>query len=411
MKIQFVSLKKENIMGEYDYTCSTLKTPNSLDSFDINIFSLQDADLWRTREDSITCLDSTNDFVSINKMILNSNRSINIIALPQNYYHKYNRYYSDNKYYSYYELKDKLDNLQKNILSKIIPSHLVGGYSLFYENSETELSNKMYRSAFCFINTQGEITRSNGGNKTTTIRNENLILTTLDLHSPQTTMDDFIDGIGLGDKKVDFPKWLQELNCFDDEEQNNLIDETKNEINELNKKIEQANLKLQENLKYKSILFTNGDELVSVVFKILEKILSCDLSSFVDEGKQDFLIKKDGITFIGEIKGITSNIRSENVSQLDVHYQSYLEELDDNGISENVKPLLIINPFRTKSLIEREEVNDKQINLAKRNGCLIITTETLLKIFEKFLNGEVSTEKIVALLSNEIGLANIQSFE
>ena len=148
-----------------------------------------------------------------------------------------------------------------------------------------------------------------------------------------------------------------------------------------------------------------------VVFDILEQILDYDLSEFEDEKREDFSIKKDGVTYIGEIKGITSNVKSENVAQVERHYQAYMDELQEKGLSENVKQLLIINPFRTKDIAIRDEVHEIQINLAKRYGSLIITTETLLKMYELFLNNETTTEKILSVLSTETGLADINSFK
>ena len=62
-------------------------------------------------------------------------------------------------------------------------------------------------------------------------------------------------------------------------------------------------------------MYTNGEQLVEVVFDILESFFSYSLSEFKDEKKEDFLIKLDSVTFIGEIKGITSNVKSEHVSQ------------------------------------------------------------------------------------------------
>ena len=79
---------------------------------------------------------------------------------------------------------------------------------------------------------------------------------------------------------------------------------------------------------------------------------------------------------------ITSNVKSEHISQLDVHFQTYKDKLTEEEREENVHQLLIINPFRTKPLEEREPVNQQQIDLAERNGCLIIETNTLLRIFE-----------------------------
>lgn len=158
---------------------------------------------------------------------------------------------------------------------------------------------------------------------------------------------------------------------------------------------------------YKSILYTNEDELVQVVMSILDELLDYDSSDFVDEKREDFLIKKENITFIGEIKGVSSAIANKNVSQLDVHVQSYLDNLQEEGIEEKVKGLLIINHQRNKPIEKRQEVHEHQINLAKRNGSLIIETQTLLKIFEKYKLGKITKEECKKLFENNVGLLEI----
>ncbi|MBQ3549340.1 MAG: hypothetical protein IJA41_00025 [Clostridia bacterium] len=408
MKIQIISNKSISVSSKHTITRSTFNKPFELDAYDINIISLQYENIWKCEENISQYLDITNDFKSILQMIVNSKTSVNIIALPQNYKHYY--YKSVNGgYYNHCELKDELQNLQKNLLASILPQQVNGAFKLIYENSETIIENTVYESAFSIMSqTMPELTKTKGGDKITTASyNKNFIITTLNLPNADERLDTFIKAIGLDKEREELPQWVADYSCFDDDEQHKFINDANAEIAELNKKIEHANIKLCENLKYKSILSTNGDELVSVVFEILEKILCCDLSGFVDEGKQDFLIKKENVTFIGEIKGITSNVKSENVSQLDVHYQSYLEELGDSHIAENVKALLIINPFRTKPILEREKIHENQIALAKRNDSLIITTEVLLKIFEKFQNGEISGERIVSLFSAKSGLLTL----
>lgn len=408
MKIQFISYDKTNIQSTYNITRSTLQEPQALDLFEINIFSLQDERIWRNQGEKQNQLDCTKDFMSIKQMIGTSQKAVNIIALPQNYLHRWLYYSRD--YHEQCLLKDEISVLQKVLLSAIIPEKYIKQFDLIYENSVTKVNNSTFESAFCFLTKNNMITKSVGSDKATTLAFDNLMLTTLNLKSPESTFEDFIKGIGLEKSKKEYPQWLINYNCFDDERQQETIDSSNQKIQELNEKINQSRLKLEENLKFKSILSTNGDELVEVVFEILEKLLACDLSGFIDEKKQDFLIKKDSITFIGEIKGITSNVKSENVSQLDVHYHSYLDDLRENNIAENVKQLLIINPFRTKPLAERDAVHEIQINLAKRNGSLIITTETLLKIFEKFLNNDVTSEKIISVFSTRIGLLPIEAF-
>lgn len=193
-------------------------------------------------------------------------------------------------------------------------------------------------------------------------------------------------------------------------ELNKLIDKTKNEIKELKQIIEHAHLKIQENFKYKSILSTNGNELVTVVFEMFEKMLKCDLSSFVDEKKEDFVIKKEEVTFVGEIKGINSNVGYNNVSQAERHKAEYLDILEKEKRNENVKALLVINPLRKTPIVERETINQAQINYAKNNEVLIITTEIFLHLYEKFVLGEISYDTIIKVFSEKIGLLCMEDF-
>ena len=139
----------------------------------------------------------------------------------------------------------------------------------------------------------------------------------------------------------------------------------------------------------------------------MDEILEYDSSQFVDEKKEDFLIKKEDITFIGEIKGVSSAVANKNVSQLDVHVQSYLDNLEKEGIEENVKGLLIINHQRNRPLGERQEVHEHQIKLAARNGALIIETQTLLRIFEKYKLGELTKEECKKLFEYNVGVLEI----
>jgi len=140
---------------------------------------------------------------------------------------------------------------------------------------------------------------------------------------------------------------------------------------------------------------------------ILDELLDYDSSQFVDEKREDFLIKKEDITFIGEIKGVSSAVANKNVSQLDVHVQSYLDKLQEESTEEKVKGLLIINHQRNKPLEERQEVHEHQRNLATRNGSLIIETQTLLKIFEEYKQGKLTKEKCKKLFIDNEGLLMI----
>ena len=179
-------------------------------------------------------------------------------------------------------------------------------------------------------------------------------------------------------------------------------------IDKYNKIIQETKLKLDENMKYKSILVNNSNELTKVIYEIIEYIFDVDLSSFVDMKKEDFLFEKNNISYIGEIKGVTSNVRSEYISQLDVHYYSYLDRLQEEGVQKDIRKLLIINYERNKNVTERTAVHQIQIDLAIRNSILIIDTLNLLKLYEGILKGIISKQKMIEYVNLKTGLCNIE---
>ena len=210
--------------------------------------------------------------------------------------------------------------------------------------------------------------------------------------------------IGLIHENVDVPQWMEGIHMFDDIRQIDVIRESREKIQEAQNAIKAAEDIMSQNERYKSILYTSGNKLVEVVLDILGQMLGYDFSVFEDKKKEDFLAEIGDDVFIGEIKGVNHNVKSENVSQLDVHYQSFLE---DSGKSENhVFALLIMNHQKNKDLTKREPVHENQVKLAKRNGSLIIDTFVLLKLFEKYKSEEISREYCMQLLKNNTGILN-----
>lgn len=388
---------------------NNFSNPKSLDQYDINIINLNDKKIWRNRPASISSLDLVQDLKNLGIMLDNSTKATNIIVLPQDQYFEYN-YGSRNgiqKYLESVRIRDILPHFKDQLLSKIIdlPNNLL------FENTHTNINNTKIKSSFYFsgVLESAIITKSLGSDKITTfLRKKNLFVTTLELDSFEG-IDSFLDFLGLVDKKEEIPNWINDINFFDDHDQQKKINDSKNQIKTIEEVISLSSKQLKENLKYKSILFTNGDKLVKVVFEILTIMLSYDLSSFTDEKKEDFIIKLDDITFIGEIKGVNSSIKSGHISQLDVHYQGYLDNLAETEQSEVevVKSILIINHQRNKNIVDRISVHEKQNGLAKRNGSLIIETTTLLNLFEKFKKSELSIEDFKNLLKNKCGLLKI----
>lgn len=386
-----------------DIVFSEYSNPKSLDQYAINFIDLNHEEIWRNKGQLNSSINLASDFESLGTMINNSTKATNIIMLPQDSLFYYN--FFSGEYQTAIRLKDMISILTKALLFKILPI-LSYHDNLLFENTNTKIKNQEIKAAFYFSNYPEDkiLSKSIGSDKITTILvQENLIVTTLELDNIEK-IKLFLEFFELNDKKSEMPDWINDINFFNDVEQKKNIASSKEEIEKLNMNISLSDKQLEENLKYKSILYTNGDELVEVVFEILTILLDYDLNSFIDKKKEDFIVQLDDITFIGEIKGVNSNIRSENVSQLDVHYQGYLDGLAETKTTETVKSILIMNHQRNKCVSARQPVHEIQINLAKRNNSLIIDTNKLLYLFDQFKNDNLSIIEFKELLKNETGL-------
>lgn len=391
---------------------STLQSPQSLDEYDVNIVDLTSDSLWYYDGQQPKSINKINDFISLQKMAECSRSTFLLFVLPGNVDFRYHKHFNIERYvYNSIKMKDNIPNLWAEILPHILPDGLYLP-ELVYENTRTQICEMIYNASFYFETNRDVLSESIKSQKATTIKaNDRLFVTTLNITESKEKTEVFLNQIVCTKDKNEVPDWARQIIFGDDEIQRGLIQRKEEEIEQARIIINQAKRCLHENMVYKSILYTNGEELVEVVYRILEKLLNYDLSGFVDEKKEDFLIKKPEYTLIGEIKGITSNVKNDNVSQLENHYQQYMDSLQEIGTEEKVHQILIINPLRTKPLSEREPVNESQIKLAKRYESLIIETRTLLQLFEKFLQGEIATEDCERLFTSKTGLLEEKDFK
>ena len=56
----------------------------------------------------------------------------------------------------------------------------------------------------------------------------------------------------------------------------------------------------------------------------------------------------------------------------------------------------------------RDAVKETQINLAKRNGSLIIDTYTLLRLLEKYRSGEFTRADVISVLKERTGILTLE---
>lgn len=404
-----------NKYSEYSdklYKISKLGEIQALDDFEVCIVDLCNKDLWKHTAGSTSNINSYKDLLTLKEAILHCKKCRILVVFPQNIEFWYNRQYVSNGRYEYKNYA-KLKDIQKDIMD-ILKNYLIDFQFMYitYEKTITMIGKTKVSADFNLLNYSESnfepITFSSNSNKVTTVKKSKYTITTLNILEDEDILKKFIKEYCKEEgQKEEIPEWIDNIEFFNDEELKENKNKNSTKINELKDSNKEIDTKLNKNLEYKSILYTNGDELVRVVLEILDEILEYDSSEFIDEKREDFLIKKEDITFIGEIKGVSSAIANKNVSQLDVHVQSYLDNLQEEGTQEKVKGLLIINHQRNKPIEERQEVHEHQVNLAKRNGSLIIETKTLLKIFEKYKLEKTTKEECKKLFKNSVGLLEI----
>lgn len=402
IQILTYSSKGDALKGK-NVTINKIHDAQSLDEFEINIIDLKDEYIWRNNGSNTHSVNCRNDLISLSKMIENSHKTNIVVLFPTNtrYLYSYTKY--DGKYMQSCELKDMLSDVSKQIISLLyLP---IASIRLVYENTKTRVSGKDIGASFYFDVSGNIILRSQKSDKPTTIKHDDIIMSTLALENYEDVVG-FLNATDLLHEREEEPEWLEGIRMFDDDRQFEIIEESNNIICNANNAIAEAMGNINRNKRYKSILYTNGDELVEVVFEILSEMLGCDLSEFEDKKKEDFLFNIDDHIFIGEIKGVSHNVKNENVSQLDVHYQTYKDENPDIMDSQ-ISALLIINHQKNKPVQEREAIHENQINLASRNGSLIIDTMTLLRLFEKYVKQELTREQCVNMLQSNSGVLTL----
>ena len=409
--IQIITLKgipyaDHDQHGQFHF--NKIASPQSLDSFKINIIDLCDTSIWRFSGSTNTNISIANDFRSLCAMISNTKKSKIVIILPQNLTYIYNTDYSPNIRQQL--LKDMLPQLVQ-ILSQI---HSTLKYiNLVYENTYTNISGTLIEAAFYFNGEPVMLTLSNKSKKCTTIVDPDyphIFSTTLNLKTCQDVFN-FLGNIRLISVREGVPTWVENIKMFDDLPQSDVIIENEQIIKDAQNKINIALDVLNRNNQYKSILFTSGEELVSEVLLILQELVGWNLIEFIDKKKEDFSIISSGRHFLGEIKGVNSNVKNEHISQLEVHHQTYLEANGLENSTHNVKALLIIAHQRSKPFTDREPINENQVKLAKKYGSLIVETHTLLKLLEKRKNGQISSEQAENVLFSHEGILKISDFE
>ena len=285
-------------------------------------------------------------------------------------------------------------------------------YKFSFERTDTKLSDTVRISADFYFPERDHfeiLLRSIDSNKVTCCKKDNLFLTTLDILTDEE-LQFFLEKVGLkASSNAVAPDWMNKVMLFDDAEQLKKIEENEAQIKSCQDSIAVSKGKLSENSRFKSILYTSGDELVDVVKDIFSKIFDVDFSGFKDKKKEDFTFTFKNKIFIGEIKGVNQNIKTTNLAQLDLHFTNFIEDRADDLDENNIHKLLVMNHQKDKDLKSRIPVDQQQIDMAKNKyESLIIETVELLEMYDKFARREMDQKECFDLICQN-GILKLQN--
>ncbi|OUT14999.1 hypothetical protein B9N63_01525 [Campylobacter concisus] len=394
MKIQIISYSTIFKINDPHISCtiSTFERPKSFDEFDINVIDLNNSNLWGFNSEYQKCTEAVYHFKTLKGIMKNSNRSIFIILMPTNI--KVSVHYSGCYTNQTVAIKDILKQVNQE-LSTLVLSNI----KLRYEISTTTIDEQNFYSDFIFDNVDGETIKwSNGGKSTIVKHNERLYSTTLFIKNATNDLEILVSFIVSRFQKSDVPNWFNGFEYFDDV----VLKNKRNKLLDIYRQIEDIDRQIDENNKFKSILYSTGDELVGVVKEILVDIFKLTDSHFTDVKKEDFRFEFEDVNFMVEIKGINTNVKNSNIAQCKKHVTDLIAE-DDTKSPGNVKGLLIVNPQRDIEPGKREPIHANQISYAKSEGILIITTLELLKLYQAYTKDEAVVNKYFEAFKNNVG--------
>ena len=394
MKIQIISYSEIFKVNDPHilHTIRTFDCPMSFDEFDLNIIDLNSPKLWSFSLEDQKCNRAIYCIKTLKEIMENSKKSMSIILMPANT--KVSLLRSGGLTTQTILIKDIIKQINYELCE------LTLSYArLRYEISTTTIDEHDFYSDFVFDDVDYEtIKRSNGGKSTIIKHNERLYSTTLLIKNTANDLGILISFILSRFKKSDVPDWFNSLEYFDDAALKN----KRSELLDMYRQIKNIDGQIDKNNRFKSILYSNGDELIGVVKEILVDIFKLQDDYFIDVKKEDFRFECGNMNFIVEIKGINTNVKNSNIAQCKKHVTDFLIA-EDTMSPNNVKGLLIINPQRDIDPSKREPIHADQINYAKSEGILIITTLELLKLYQAYTKDKVVSNVCFEVFKNDVG--------
>jgi len=376
-------------LRDESFCISKISEPRSFDEFDYNIVDFNDGQLWKFDKNKSICLDIKGFARLLSKILQETKKSNTLIIMPQNITTE--EIGGDGWTIS-------ISNIKISSIIQYFPDSLSPMIRNFptirYERSVTKIDDYTFLSDFVFDESIHRSLKKSNGGKNVILEINGVYITTLDIKDNNAARAVLYFILSKYQKSV-APEWINNIEHFSNISYLSEKDEILKQLDVLEKEISKNN-------RFKSILYSTGDELVGVVKEILVDIFKLTDSHFTDVKKEDFRFEFEDVNFMVEIKGINTNVKNSNIAQCKKHVTDLIAE-DDTKSPGNVKGLLIVNPQRDIEPGKREPIHANQISYAKSEGILIITTLELLKLYQAYTKDKVVSNKCFEIFKNNVG--------
>lgn len=416
MKTQILVYKKPNcgFTDTSDLTIREFGKALAFDAFDLTVIDLQDKYLWKSDYTNDKILQDHADISSIRQMMLQSNKAKCIVVLPQNYSFLYSYGYNLETHSEGYKKKKPLKDFIKDFAVSPIGELFSFSLRICFGKSITLVSNKELHSDFSFsmpiTSPLKPLLTSNASTISTVLISETLAATTLEINTNED-LSAVIDAIFPAVvQSVLIPDWLDEVEYHDETAQRARIKEINEEMALLDKEKKEIEGVLSNYQDIKSVLCSKDFELEKMTRHLLAKIVEVD-EDFEDCKEEDFRFSYNDTLYLIEIKGSKGGLKRQHISKTYDHVQIKADALEDEGSTSKLKGVLIFASQIELKPEERDPFPETQITIARKNDIAVLSTETLLRCYEAYIEKRLTSTSFKETLSQTSGLVSLDSFD
>lgn len=386
---------------------------SAFDAFELTVVDLQDEQLWKCDPKNESLLRDHADISSICQMMSQSNKCKCVVLLPQNcwysYGYEYDSYINAKRYKRSKPLKDFIEDFASSPVYELFLLPL----PVCFGESKTSLSGIELHSDFSFsapiLAPLEPLLTSNASTVSAVLISEKFAATTLKINN-NDDLSAVIDAIfPTKVQSARIPDWLDEVEYHDEGVQRARIIEINEKMALLRAEKKKIEGILSEYQDVKSVLCSKDFDLENKVRHLLAEIVEVD-EDFEDSKEEDFRFSYDGTLFLIEIKGSNAGLKRHHVSKTYDHVQIKADAMEDEGDFGKLKGVLIFASQIELKPEERDPFPATQITIARKNDIAVLSTETLLRCYEAYIEKRLTSNSFKQTLHQTSGLISPDLF-